>query len=304
MSGDRLGLRLARRRASSRFGVARVTCCGPRLDSMPLALRRSISPTLRVPARTTHHPFSRRHCGVTALRATLPAPRRRSPATARSHRSNRRTWALRTNPSRPAWSAPSWADQAPLLRFASPTAYVSRVASRVHKAAGPADVPASTLLASPARAPPGQSPARTSVAAAQVAPAVFHALRRTTQWHGSNGGRSGWVVRSSPTCPTRLSAPCVGHAFVDREDATPVVIDPSYGWGRRNRRCARVTADPASRALPRRDSPPEPGHAPTRPLARCSATRILRPIAARPNEGFFPLCLVRQRSWGSRPSQV
>ena len=41
------------------------------------------------------------------------------------------------------------------------------------------------------------------------------------------GGRSGWVVRSSPT---RLK-----RAFVDRQDASPAVFGPPGGCDRRNR---------------------------------------------------------------------
>jgi len=75
------------------------------------------------------------------------------------------------------------------------------------------------------------------------------------------------------------------HAFVDRQDATPVVFDPSDGCDRRNRRRTLLGTDPANQALPLAISSPEPGHAPTRPLARCSATRRSGHRTALPDEG-------------------
>jgi hypothetical protein len=51
------------------------------------------------------------------------------------------------------------------------------------------------------------------------------------------------------------------------------------------------------------DPLPEPGHAPSRSLARCSATQRLEP--SRPGRASGPsLLLARRRSWGSYPSQV
>jgi hypothetical protein len=46
------------------------------------------------------------------------------------------------------------------------------------------------------------------------------------------------------------------------------------------------------------DPLPEPGHAPTRSLARCSATEAARAFAAWPGDWSFPQ-IARRRSWGS-----
>jgi hypothetical protein len=54
--------------ASRVLALRRCACdllCSPRFDSIPAARRIDLT-ILRVPTRTTHHPFSRRHCGVTS----------------------------------------------------------------------------------------------------------------------------------------------------------------------------------------------------------------------------------------------
>jgi hypothetical protein len=115
---------------------------------------------------------------------------------------------------------------------------------------------------------------------------------------------------------------------MDRLDLIPVVL-----WSIR----AGVVGETDSSHLPARSrrtrraerfhaafiSPPGPGHAPTCPFTRRSATRCPGSHAALPDERSFPLqhvrrmrrtvpshftritrCLVRRRSWGSYPSQV
>lgn len=185
-------------------------------------------------------------------RATLPAPRRRSPATARSHRSNRRTSGTTDEPvtTGPVHAFLGGSGTSPEVCFPFSVRQPRRVLT-VRTGGRPGGPHPASALFAPARPRtlPGMIPARTSVTAAQVAPAVFRSSANR-QWHGSNGGRSGWVVRSPPTCRfAAVVCAVTRHAFVDREDATPVVFDPSCGWGRCNRRFARVTTDPASRAL-------------------------------------------------------
>jgi len=207
VSGDRLGLRLARRRASSRFGVARVTCCGPRLNSIGW-LTGSISP------------FSRAGAGSDDASPVLASPLRRH--TSSRHIACASTSLARDRPLAPKQSADVGTTGEPVTtglvrtflggsgtspEVCFPSAYVSRVASypqggrpcgrsrfgvaRVARPRTAGAIPGSNLGHGGAIRPCGFS----------------HALRRTTQWHGSNGGRSGWVVRSSPTCAMRLSAP-------------------------------------------------------------------------------------------------
>jgi len=81
-----------------------------------------------------------------------------------------------------------------------------------------------------------------------------------------------------------------GRAFDDREDlADPFVFAIRRAGDAGETGLLTLTTDPTNQALPLAISPPEPGHAPTRPLARCSATRGLGHFrAAQPDEGSFP----------------
>jgi hypothetical protein len=176
VSGDRLGLRLARRRASSRFSVARVTCCGPRLDSIGW-LTKSISPfscagagsddASPVLASSLRRHTSSRHIACASMSLTRDRPLTPKQSADVGHYG-------RTRHDRPGPRLLGRIRH--LSRGLLPLQRTSAASRLARKAAGPADVPASALLASPARAPPGQSPARTSVTAAQVALAVFHTL--------------------------------------------------------------------------------------------------------------------------------
>jgi hypothetical protein len=171
----------------------------------------------------------RRHILVAPHCLRLDVARPRPPARTEAIGGRR---ALRTNPSRPAQSTPSWADRAPLLRFASPSAYVSRVASSCPPGGRPGGRhPASALFASARpRTSPGMIPARTSVTAAQVAPAVFRssADHRVARLERRTVGVGRSIVANVASCAAVRQHP--RHAFVDREDATPVVFDPSCGW--------------------------------------------------------------------------
>lgn len=159
----------------------------------------------------------RRH--VTPLHLRLDVS---SPATARSHRSNRRAQALRANPSRPARSAPSWPERAPLLRF-GPLQH-SSAASRC-PGRRPASLGRSRFGVSRCRARARVREPRP----AALRPCGFTLLTGSRQWQ-CFGWRAFGMGRSivPQTCPVRFAA-ASGHAFDDREDAIPVVFDPPGG---------------------------------------------------------------------------
>jgi len=181
-------------------------------------------------------------------------------------------------------------DQAPLLRF-GPLQRTSAV-SRAPKAAGLRIIPLRRFaLAAPALL-------RTSVGG--VSPLRFFAAGKIALGTARSGGRSGWVVRSSQTCRAHRTfcAPCAGHAFVDRQDATPVVCDPPDGCGRRNR-CARFTAGSVQSSVAAGDFVARAGSctdASFSAVFRYPSTQACR--AAQPDERFFPLSLARRHSWG------
>jgi len=239
----------------------------------------------------------------------LPAPRRSSPATALPSRTNRPTRALRVNPSRSACSRVSFSPgQAPLLRF-FPLQHTSAASRARSGGSRPPDDPAPAF-----HAPPRPRYWTRTFVRRRVALAVFRSFSGIESGNAPVGGRLGPVVRSfrkRVRAGVRVRrAP--GRAFDDREDlADPVVFAIHRAGDAGETGLLTLTTDPTNRALPLAISPPEPGHAPTRPLARCSATRGLRHFrAAQPDEGSFPQShgkissfpcfgLARRRSWGS-----
>jgi len=238
----------------------------------------------------------------------LPAPRRSSPATALPSRTNRPTRALRVNPSRSACSRVSFSPgQAPLLRF-FPLQHTSAASRARSGGSRPPDDPAPAFHYRRARAF-GREPSFGGVSPlrffALSAGSRVATLRLADAWDRSFDLSANVF---GPTCV--YAAP--GRAFDDREDlADPVVFAIHRAGDAGETGLLTLTTDPTNRALPLAISPPEPGHAPTRPLARCSATRGLRHFrAAQPDEGSFPQShgkissfpcfgLARRRSWGS-----
>jgi hypothetical protein len=145
-----------------------------------------------------------------------------------------------------------------------------------------------------------------------VRPCGFSLLRRDRRGVARSGGRSGWVVRSSLTCradslATRLCVPTVSRSRVRRSrrrDPRRLPVRRAGAVGVADSSCFALFVSrflhcaPARSRRTRRSerylyaasiSPPEPGHAPTRPLARCSATRRSGSHAALPDERSFPL---------------
>jgi len=117
---------------------------------------------------------------------------------------------------------------------------------------------------------------------------------RCSVWRTSGGGRPG---RIGDRAQGLSSARCSGRRPVAgsrrRDDRAvrgrPGNPEPSH---------SRPTRPHASAAASH--PPPTPGHAPSRLVARCSATRTRRPCNARPGRTSwsFPRP-VRRRSWGS-----
>jgi hypothetical protein len=236
------------------------------------------------PARVRGCRLGRAHSpvGASSLRrhvSRLPAPRRSSSATALPHRSNRPAQALRMNPSRPARPAPSGARQAPLLRFRS--LQHTSAASRCPGGGRPAGTiplrrftPAAPALLGREPSFGGVSPVRFSASVAGSSVALL--ARRTC-----GTGRS--IV------PQTCRAVASTHSMIEWTCRSRRLHDPSRKCGRRNRR-ARSRRTRPSELCRSAISPPEPGHAPTRPLARCSATRCSGPNhAAQPAREVFPL---------------
>jgi len=271
-----------------------------------------------LPTRTTHvitrsrvvaaAPSRVRLClGVLARDRTVP------------HRTNRPTRALRANSSRPARSVVfgrsghlSWG----LFPFST------RRPRRAlfPKAAGPRTYPAAAFrLAFRPRL--GRDLGRRAFALA-----VFRFVGEIITRRRS-GRRTVGVGRSIVANVSHGSAPPVTLSSIEKT-RSPVVfrsaarvgsVKPTRLRASRSRRTRRSERFSLHAAL---ISPPGPGHAPTRPLARCSATRCTRSVArpcrtrgpslyviGRPTDqsvAFAPAtrCLVRRRSWGSDPSQV
>ena len=102
-----------------------------------------------------------------------------------------------------------------------------------------------------------------------------------TMWHRSTRWTCG-VGRS-----IHLATALARRLLVDRQDARPAVFDRSRGRFRWNRLIA-LASNPAMSSAATSLSGTDPGHAPTRLFARCSAPR--QPIlAAWTGERSFPL---------------
>lgn len=202
-----------------------------RLAWLP-AVEHGVSPS-------THHQLLLRVVAATSLARHFACASASSPATARPHRSNRPVQALRANPlgclvafTRPARPRLFVRKSGASLEVWSPSAQISR-AARCPAAVGRRTVPLRRLH------PPARARC-TDCSEAALALAVFRFVRAARGHRGNvarTGGRSGWVVRSSPI---RLR-----RTFVDRQDAIPVVFDPPDGCGRRNR-SARASDDGSS----------------------------------------------------------
>jgi len=252
----------------ARFGRSRVTCFPTSLGLFGLSPNDSagLSPW-------THHPFaSSGDVTCASFRLRLGVLARDRPSAPKQSADLSTTGKSASRPARPS---PSGRRSSTSPEVCSPTAHVSRVA-RCPAAACLRTIPLRRFAARP------RSVARIWEIEASLALAVFRYLRDPDD-DARAGGRSGWVVRSSPTCRRFLA----GHAFVDREDATPVVFDPSGRCDRRNRFARSRRIQPV-RALPLRS------RVPTRVMHRRVLSRgvplpVARAIAARPDEAFFPL---------------
>jgi len=96
------------------------------------------------------------------------------------------------------------------------------------------------------------------------------------------GGSFDRRKRVARTAHFVLRAP-VTHSSIDRTRLPSSAIRRTGAVGVTDAHASRP--DPSNRALPLAISSPEPGHAPTRPLARCSATRRSGHRTALPDEG-------------------
>lgn len=169
-------------------------------------------------------------------------------ATARPHRSNRAVRELRANPlahlfTRPARPRLSFDGRAPLLRFSSPTAHVSRVA-RLVRGGQPSDAFPLRRFAACLGPVPKVDQRRRS-------PLRFFSLLaslRATSLEPADV-RDGSFDRRQPVPEAR--------ALVDRQDASPVVFDPPDGCDRRNRSARAVDDGPSQfeRCRPRSRGP-------------------------------------------------
>jgi len=208
----------------------------------------------------THHPFASSG-DVTCAFACASAF---SPATAHSHRSNRPNRALRANPhhDRPD-RLHQVDDQAPLLRFGP--LQRTPAASHCPVAANHRTIPLRRFAARP------RSDARIWEIEAALALAVFRFSRDRTGL-ARTGGRSGWVVRSSPTCRALSRRPRIRRSR--RRDSRRL---RSVVQVRSEKPVRTLATDPAMSSAAALISRPDAGHAPTRPFARCSATRRTGP---------------------------
>jgi len=179
------------------------------IDSRACRLGRRIHPLSVVTAASSR----------VRLRPDVVCPRPPVP-----HRSNRPTRALRTDPCHDRPDRPFLIDRTPLLRFrTSPSALVGRVARSLRRRPASRRVPLRRLCQPSARAAPWDLGRRA------FALAVFRffsarSARRRSSRRTFGVGRS--IVANVSRCHStrvcvQLSA---GHAFVDREDAIPVVF--------------------------------------------------------------------------------
>jgi len=210
-----------------------------------------------------------------------------SPATAPPHRSNRPALALRaTRHDRPdprrrcgdrihaIRHTRLASDRAPLLRF-GPLQHIPAHAA-LSRGSRPRDDPALTFR------PPAHA-CCANLTRRALALAVLRLNGSDVASLESADARGGSCDRccAAPISPWR-------RRLKDRLDVTPVVSDRPRGC------CAvkplrTLANDPPCRALPHLLAPSDPGHAPTRPLARCSATRCSDFAWPGRNEGIFPL---------------
>jgi hypothetical protein len=222
------------------------------------------------------------------VRLRLDVVRPRPPV---PHRSNRPTRALRTDPCHDRPNRPFRGRPSASLEVSPHPLQHTWVASRASSEGGqPPDVSRSGVHACAFR-PRCFAPGPRS---AGVRPCGFSLLRRDRRGVARSGGHSGWVVRSSLTCRTvALVRVCTiaSRSRVHRSRRRDPRRLPV-------RRAGGVGVADSSFALPHARggpvgpsafhaasiSPPKPGHAPTRPLARCSATRcsgLTRPCRTR-----------------------
>jgi hypothetical protein len=287
-----LAPRIAIRRPRA-LGFWRVTVGFPRLASTRLASGRPCFS--RMPVWTTHHPFAsslRRH--VTPLACASASLARDRPLTPKQSAPCGHYGQTRHDRPDPRTLS---SDRAPLLRFSSPSAYVSRVA-RTPKAAGLRNIPLRRFApAAPAHCREPRS--------AACRPCGFSLLAKSrpaqldlADVRGGSFDRRQRVARPTPL----VVSPPVTHSSIDRTRLPSSAIRRTGAVGVTDAHASRP--DPSNRALPLAISSPEPGHAPTRPLARCSATRCSGCRTALPDEGPSLTVTVRRRSWGFCPSQV
>jgi len=172
------------------------------------------------------------------------------------------------------------ADRAPLLRF-GPLQHTSAASRACSEGGRPPDV------------------SRSGVSACAVRPRFIrdHGRRAFALAVFRSSARSMRRRSIRRTCGVGLPSPfsrvaCDARGSTDRINATPVALWSSrasaVGESDSSPYSRTLAADPSVRALSRRLlSPPGPGHAPTRPFARCSATRHPSHRAALPDERSF-----------------
>jgi len=162
----------------------------------------------------THHPF----CASSGDIVTRsPAPRRPRPRPPPSHRSNRRLQHYgRTRHDRPGPGFFAGAGSSPEVW--SPTAHTSRVARSLSGGGRPPVDPASAFSPPAARADREPRPA-------SLALAVLRCSARSSWRHSIPADvRGGSFDRRQRVAHAPQLCGRAGHAFVDREDATPVVF--------------------------------------------------------------------------------
>jgi len=271
----------------ARFGRSRVTCF-PAIVR-PLGLGRATSRGCRPGRITRSRVVRRRHLRGFACASAS------SPATAHPHRSNRPNWALRANPLRDRPDLLHQVDdRAPLLRFVplQHTSAASRCPWR------PATRRSRFGISPPARAPSRGSGMRRRSPLRFFA---FHVIKTASlELADVRDGSFDHRQRAGAFSPAT-------HSSIDRTRVPLSSIRPAGAIGETGPHA--LTRDPASSSAAASISRPDAGHAPTRPFARCSATRRSghRGPAGRgvlPSYGKLLQApsraswLVRRRSWG------